>query len=78
MYYVYVLRLKDNHIYTGFTKDLSKRMVKHNAGDVSSTKKFLPAELIYYSSFGSKDRAIQFEKYLKTASGIAFRNKHLI
>ena len=29
MYYVYMLRCKDNSIYTGITKDLKRRMKEH-------------------------------------------------
>lgn len=29
MYYVYMLRCKDNSIYTGITKDLERRMKEH-------------------------------------------------
>ncbi len=29
MYYVYMLRCKDNSIYTGITKDLTRRMKEH-------------------------------------------------
>ena len=35
MFYVYVLKsLKDNNFYTGYTKDLKKRLQQHNNGDV--------------------------------------------
>jgi hypothetical protein len=33
---------------------------------------------LFYSSFEEKKTALDFEKYLKTASGIAFRNKRLL
>ena len=31
-YYVYMLRCKDNSIYSGFTVDLDKRIETHNSG----------------------------------------------
>ena len=78
MYYVYLLKLKDGSVYTGSTDDLQKRMLKHNKGDVLATKGKRPVKLIYYCAFSSKQKALQFEKYLKTGSGQAFRNKHLV
>ncbi len=39
MFYVYILEsVKDDKLYIGFTKDLKKRFLKHNAGKVFSTK----------------------------------------
>jgi len=35
-------------------------------------------ELISYISFKDKYKAFEFEKYLKSGSGAAFRNKRLI
>jgi len=34
--------------------------------------------MLFYCVFDDKKNALDFEKYLKTASGIAFRNKRLI
>lgn len=53
-------------------------MSEHKLGRVFTTKKFLPVKLVYYSAFTLKQNALKFEKYLKTNSGFAFRNKHLI
>lgn len=78
MYYVYILRLKDDSLYVGFTTDLKERLKTHNEGSVLSTKNLRPAKLIYYSAFSSQKKATEFEKYLKSSSGFAFRNKHLI
>jgi putative endonuclease len=78
MHYVYVLKLNNQTYYTGYTTDLKKRVKKHNKGDVPHTKKFRPIKLIYYSAFMSKKKAQNFEKYLKTGSGIAFRNKRFV
>lgn len=78
MYYVYILKLGNGTFYTGFTADLRVRVLRHNKGDVPHTRKFRPVKLVYYSAFHSKRKAIEFEMYLKTGSGIAFRNKRLI
>ncbi len=78
MYYVYILKLSNNDYYVGSTKDLKQRLADHQEGKNISTKPFRPVKLIYYCSFPTKTRAIKFEMYLKTGSGKAFRNKHLI
>lgn len=78
MCYVYILELSDGSFYTGYTSNLKKRLEKHNKGGVASTKNKKPAKIVWYCAFSNKDKAIKFEKYLKTASGIAIRNKHLI
>ncbi len=78
MYYVYLLKLSNNDIYTGSIKDLKQRVADHQEGKNISTKPFRPIELIYYCAFPAKTQAIKFEMYLKSGSGKAFRNKHLI
>ncbi len=43
VYYVYLLQSeKNNSLYVGFTSDLKKRIVEHNNGESSYTKKHLP------------------------------------
>ncbi|HUV72425.1 MAG TPA: GIY-YIG nuclease family protein [Clostridia bacterium] len=78
MFYVYILQLSDNSYYVGYSSDLKQRIKIHNEGSVDSTKNLRPLRLVYYSAFVSKEKAINFEKYLKTSSGFAFRNKRLI
>ncbi|MBI4065049.1 GIY-YIG nuclease family protein [Candidatus Gottesmanbacteria bacterium] len=78
MYYVYILRLHDRSLYIGYSSDLKQRLVEHQKGSVNSTKHNLPSVLIWYSAFRSKNQAIAFEKYMKSSSGFAFQNKHLI
>lgn len=78
MYYVYILRLRNNTYYLGFSSDLKTRIEAHVEGAVSQTKNFRPFKLMHYSAFINKRKALDFEKYLKTGSGFAFRNKHLI
>ena len=38
MYYTYMLRCKDNSIYTGITNDLNKRMSEHFSKDKNGAK----------------------------------------
>lgn len=78
MYYVYILQLRNKTYYIGFSSDLRSRIENHQKGLVPQTKNFRPLKLIYYSAFALKLKALHFESYLKTGSGFAFRNKHLI
>lgn len=78
MYYVYVLKLSGNSYYTGSTSNIKQRIIKHNKGGVMATKGYRPVTLIFYCVFPTKNQAIKFEFYLKTGSGQAFRNKHLV
>ncbi|MCX5718404.1 MAG: GIY-YIG nuclease family protein [Nitrospirae bacterium] len=69
-YYVYVLRSNlDGKFYTGFTSDLENRLNDHNSGKVSSTKRRIPLEIIYFEFCLNIDDAIHREKYLKTTYG---------
>jgi putative endonuclease len=68
--YVYVLRsAKDGQFYVGLTRDLKARLLAHNAGQVPSTKRRVPLELIYWEGCLNESDAAQREKYLKTAWG---------
>lgn len=68
--YVYVLRsLADGYFYVGLTRDLQTRLNTHNAGQVPSTKRRIPLELIYWEGCLNDSDAAQREKYLKTAWG---------
>ena len=78
MQYVYILKCNDGSFYTGCTEDLKERISRHQKGYIDSTKNSLPIELVFYCAFPDKHKAFEFEKYLKSGSGFAFRNKHLI
>ena len=78
MYYAYLLRLKNNTYYAGFSANLKKKIEEHQKGKISRTKKLKPIKLVFYAAFESKIKALRFEKYLKTSSGFAFRNKRLV
>lgn len=70
MYFFYVLKsLKDGRYYKGYSSDLTKRIERHNAGGVKSTKYRRPLELIYYESFTIEKQARDREKWSKTFDG---------
>ena len=80
MYYVYLLRsLQDpTQIYIGHTSNLKKRLSDHNCGTTTHTAKNKPWEVVVYLAFKDEIKAIAFEKYLKSGSGRAFRDKRLL
>jgi len=78
MYFVYLLECKDGSFYTGCTNNINNRLERHSNGKVHYTKDKIPVKLVTYIAFSEKIKAYRFEKYLKSGSGIAFRNKRLI
>ncbi|MEK7623591.1 MAG: GIY-YIG nuclease family protein [Patescibacteria group bacterium] len=79
MHYVYILQSKkDGSFYTGSTDNLSERLQEHNRGQCKYTSTKCPWSIHWYCVFQNKKKAIEFEKYLKSGSGIAFRNTHLL
>ncbi len=78
MYYVYILKNQNEEKYIGVTKDLKTRLNQHNSGKTMTTKNKSSYTVIWYSAFSEKEKAYSFEKYLKSSSGYAFTNKHLI
>ena len=77
-YYVYILQSTTNpcKYYTGFTEDLSSRLSKHNEGGSTFTAKDKPWEIKNAFAFDDKEKALEFERYLKSHSGRAFAQKH--
>lgn len=80
MYYVYILKSIDSpgQIYIGSSSYIEKRLESHNSGANKHTSKFRPWKVVWYCAFENQEKALAFEKYLKSASGIAFRRKRLL
>ena len=78
MCYVYILQSIENPdiFYIGFTTDLKQRLKDHNSGASVYTNKFKPWKLKNYFAFDNKQKAQDFEKYLKTHSGRKFCKNH--
>ena len=73
MYYVYVLLLKNNTTYVGYTSDLKARLQQHRNNTVISTKNKEP-KLVYYEAFKSPKDAMVREKKLKQGQA----KRHLV
>ena len=80
MWYVYIVRCiaSPEQEYVGATANLQRRVADHNAGKSTHTAKFIPWQLIWYSAFPDKYKALEYEKYLKSHSGRAFAKKRLL
>ena len=77
--YVYILQSQTNssRFYVGFTEDLKDRLRRHNSGEVPHTAKWRPWRVKTAIAFTERERAAEFERYLKSASGQAFAKKRL-
>ena len=69
MNYTYILKCKDDSLYTGWTNDLKKRITSHNAGKGAKyTKARRPVELVYYEEFHTREEAMKREYAIKQLS----------
>lgn len=67
--YTYLLRCADGTLYCGWTNDIEKRLAAHNSGKASKyTRSRLPAELVYYEIFETKQEAMSRESQIKRLS----------
>jgi predicted GIY-YIG superfamily endonuclease len=73
MHYVYLLESSSiaDRRYSGVTSDLGQRLKDHNQGMSSHTAKFLPWRLVTYIAFSDEQKAIRFERYLKSGAANA-------
>ncbi len=80
MFYVYILRSESypEQTYVGFTRNLKHRLLTHNRGGNSHTAKFVPWQIEFYCAFKRAERALDFERYMKSHSGKAFAAKRLL
>ena len=76
--FVYVLRNADRNssFYVGLSSDVGARLADHNMGRCPHTASRRPWQLHVVSEFSEEDRAIRFERYLKSGSGRAFAKRH--
>lgn len=74
MHFTYIIRCKDNTLYTGYTTNISRRMKEHESGINSKytrSKGFDKLEI--YFTTNSRSKAMKLESYIKKLS----RNKKL-
>lgn len=65
-WYLYILRCKDDTLYTGITTDVEKRLEAHRSGKGAKyTRGRGPLELIYQETCGSHSQALKREMEIK-------------
>ena len=70
MYFVYILKSNNfPHYYIGHTANLEKRLAEHNSGQVKSTKKYMPWQIVYSETAGTKSEAYKREMQIKSYKG---------
>jgi len=70
MFFVYVLKSeKDGRLYKGMTQNIENWLQEHNSGKMKSTKGYRPWALVYNKEFRTRNKAREFEKYLKSGEG---------
>lgn len=66
MHFVYIVRCKDGSLYTGYTTDVSERLITHNSGKGAKyTRSRLPVSLVYYKRVDSKSIGLRLEAKIK-------------
>ena len=75
--FVYVLKSADpkSHFYTGLTTDVRARLADHNAGRCPHTARYRRWQLHVTIELPDEQRAVAFERYLKSGSGRAFAKR---
>jgi predicted GIY-YIG superfamily endonuclease len=76
--FVYLLKNAGQRprFYVGLTSDVRGRLEGHNAGRCPHTTRDRPWQLHVVIEFTDEERAIRFERYLKSGSGREFAKRH--
>ncbi|HEU5289154.1 MAG TPA: GIY-YIG nuclease family protein [Cyclobacteriaceae bacterium] len=68
-HYVYILQSRKNgSFYKGSTDNLVRRFADHNSGKNTSTARYLPWDLVWYTKKVNKSEAVILEMKLKNLS----------
>lgn len=68
MFYVYILKDKNNKIYIGYSANLQRRISEHLNGKVYSSSRMNNPSLVYYEAYNSEELAKNRERKLKRFS----------
>ncbi len=64
---VYIVRCRDNCLYTGITKDLARRIKEHSSGrGCRFTKYRTPVKLVYHQKVATRSLALKRESVIKS------------
>lgn len=68
-WYLYILRCKDDSLYTGITTDVEKRLAVHRSGKGAKyTRGRGPLEVVYTEQCGTHSQALKRELEIKALS----------
>ena len=68
-WYLYILRCKDNTLYTGITTDVARRLEAHRSGKGAKySRGRCPLELVYQETCGTHSDALKRELEIKAMS----------
>lgn len=66
MFTVYILRTSKNTLYTGYTNNLNKRLLRHQSGKGAKyLRAFDSFKLVYTETFSTKSEAMTREAQIK-------------
>jgi putative endonuclease len=69
MWHVYIIRCKNNKLYTGITNSIERRLAKHNSGKGGRfTRSWKPVKLIYTKKVRNRSSALKREAAIKKLS----------
>lgn len=69
MFYVYVLKLRDDTYYKGQSENVNARLETHVSGEVKSTRNKLPFKVVHVEICESRVEARKIEKFFKSGYG---------
>ena len=68
-YYVYILRCKDGSYYTGYAKDVKRRVEQHRNGQGARyTRMHEPEKIVYVEKYDNRSEAMKREREIKSFS----------
>ena len=68
MWYVYLIRTKIGHLYTGITQDVQRRFKEHQKEGRKGAKYLKgkkPLKLVFHKKIGSRSQALKTEAQIK-------------
>ena len=69
MWFVYVLECRDDSLYTGYSDDVEKRFIEHQAGKGGRyTRSHKPIKVVYAEQLSTKSEALKREFEIKSWS----------
>jgi putative endonuclease len=76
MYSVYLIQSDvDNSFYVGYSQDPHKRLLAHNNGESTYTRRKMPWKLVYIEQYSTKSEALKREIFLKAQRNTEFYKK---